>query len=61
MFCVIIDNKSSFQDNLAHYLTQIVVPIKTALCDEDEEVRDSAAETFHVFYNVSPSPSLLSR
>ncbi|GMR42536.1 hypothetical protein PMAYCL1PPCAC_12731 [Pristionchus mayeri] len=45
----IIANMS--KDTLAHYLTQIVVPIRTALCDDDEEVRESAAETFHVFYN----------
>lgn len=45
----IIANMS--KDTLAHYLTQIVVPIRAALCDDVEEVRESAADTFHVFYN----------
>ncbi|GMT19301.1 hypothetical protein PFISCL1PPCAC_10598 [Pristionchus fissidentatus] len=45
----IIANMS--KDTLSHYLAQIVVPIRVALCDDDEQVRDSAAETFHVFYN----------
>lgn len=41
-----------FQDVLNHYLPQLVPAIRCSISDEDEDVREAAADTFSKLYLV---------
>ncbi|CAB3402031.1 unnamed protein product [Caenorhabditis bovis] len=52
----IIGNMS--KEVLNHYLSSIVGPVRDAVCDEDEGVREAAADTFTVLYHVVGNEAL---
>ncbi|CAI2349719.1 unnamed protein product [Caenorhabditis sp. 36 PRJEB53466] len=52
----IIGNMSKEVTN--HYLTAIVEPVRHAICDESELVREAAAETFTVLFHVVGNEAL---
>ncbi|CAD6185730.1 unnamed protein product [Caenorhabditis auriculariae] len=52
----IIGNMS--KEVLNHYLIAIVAPIRQSICDEDESVREAAANTFSVLYHVVGNEAL---